>query len=85
MPQIIRTYLYIADGAPYPAKATQEARVCALLSAGQAPVWLNLTSPYKVAHLFLPIHIMACLLEGRTVKPAETAFARERLCKHVRF
>jgi hypothetical protein len=26
--------------------------------------------------------IVACLLKARNVKPAETAFARERLCKH---
>jgi hypothetical protein len=28
-------------------------------------------------------HIVEYLLKARTVKPAETAAARERLCKHV--
>jgi hypothetical protein len=30
------------------------------------------------------IRIAACLLKARIVKPAETAVARERLCKHAR-
>jgi hypothetical protein len=30
------------------------------------------------------IHIVACLLKARTVKPAETSVVRERLCKHTR-
>jgi hypothetical protein len=28
-------------------------------------------------------YIMACLLKARTVKPAEIAITRERLCKHA--
>jgi hypothetical protein len=29
------------------------------------------------------VYIVACLLKATTVKPAETALARQRLCKHA--
>jgi hypothetical protein len=34
-----------------------------------------------ISIIFCLVHIVAYLLKARTVKPAETAVARERLCK----
>jgi hypothetical protein len=31
------------------------------------------------------VNIVACLLKARIVKPAQTAVARERFCKHARW
>jgi hypothetical protein len=50
---------------------------------------MDLLISLKVSYLlnvlhFLVIHIVACLLKARTVKPVETAVAREQPCKcHV--
>jgi hypothetical protein len=46
----------------------------------QAPE--NFISTYIRAVLFI-IHIVAYFPKARAVKPAETAAARERLCKHA--
>jgi hypothetical protein len=42
----------------------------------------DLLTPLHSVRVTIYIYILGCLLKSRNVKPAETAVARERLCKH---
>jgi hypothetical protein len=60
-------------------------------SSVQVLHFIRILSVWHAASVFVTItdveiveiHIVACLLKARIVKPAETAVAREQLCQHT--
>jgi hypothetical protein len=45
---------------------------------------INVVLVKMLEAIYSEVHIVAYLLKARIVKPAETAIAREQLCKHAR-